>query len=179
MVIRGSAIVLGRAGAIALLPGIALAATLSSTSRVGPAGIGPIVFGMTAAQAASTGTRLIPYEYSSAPLNACHYTRPDSLGGVEFMVVGGMLVRADVTSREIATTDGFRIGDSAAKVERFYGSRATLETHKYVPNARWIVVTPNGANASKFRIRFEVKDSAISQIIAGRLPYVELVEKCL
>jgi hypothetical protein len=162
---------------IAFLPAIAAAATLSSSSRIGPTGIGPIVFGMTPAQAATTGVKLIPYG-APASRGTCYYVRPDSPGGVDFMIESGTLRRVDVTSREIATTDGFRVGGSAARVLQFYGSRATLEPDKYDPAVRTIVVTPSGANADKFRLLFKIKKSAIVQIIAGLLPQVLYVERC-
>ncbi|HVA32708.1 MAG TPA: hypothetical protein VNG31_01085 [Candidatus Baltobacteraceae bacterium] len=165
---------------VALLPAATVAAPLSAASRVGPPGIGPIHFGMTPAQAAATGATLTMLSGAPVPSGetGCYFVRAKGLNDVEFMVEGGTLRRADVDSREIRTTDGFRVGDAAAAIERFYGSRASVNPDKYDPAVQEIEVVPTGPSAAKYRMIFRIKKGAVFQIRAGALPQVQYVERC-
>lgn len=164
----------------AFLPAVVAAAPLSSASRLGPAGIGPVLFGMTPAQAAATGTALTTLSGAPVPSGKteCFFVRPKGLSGIEFMVEDGALRRADVDSKEIRTTDGFRVGDTAAAIERFYGSRASVNPDKYDPAVREIEVVPTGSSAAKYRTIFRTKNGTVFQIRAGALPQVHYVERC-
>jgi hypothetical protein len=159
-----------------LLP-IVLAAVLSADSRIGPRGVGPIVFGMTPEQAAATGMDLVPYG-SPEPGSSCYFVRPENLPGVDFMVEDGTLRRVDERAGNMRTVDGFRIGDDAGDVMKFYGHRAAIAPDKYDPHAQTIDVTPEGADADKYRTIFKVKDKEVYEIVAGALPQVEYVERC-
>jgi hypothetical protein len=156
---------------------ILLLATLSLMSKIGPSGVGPIVFGMTPAQAAATGTHLTPYG-PPALGGTCYYVRSPGLKGFDFMVEGGTLRRIDVLTPDMQTVDGFRVGDPALEVQKFYGRRASIFPEKYDPHAHIIEVVPKGSEAAKFRTLFFVKNSLVYKIIAGALPQVHWVERC-
>jgi hypothetical protein len=145
---------------VTLLLALVMIAALSPSSRVGPTGVGPIVFGTTPTQAESTGTVLTPLG-TPAEGSSCYYLRAKSLSGLDFMVEGGTLRRVDVNTPDFQTTDGFRVGDSATKVERFYGPRASIEPDKYDSKAQTITVAPLGSDAAKYRIVFKVKGGEV------------------
>ena len=146
-------------------------------SKIGPAGVGPIVFGMTPSKAASTGTHLTRPN-SAIPDDSCYYLHPSPELGIDFMVVQGTLRRVDVRTPAMQTVDGFRVGDSVAKVREFYGTRAQVFPAKYDPGAQVIEVAPRGADAAKFRTVFSGKNGVVREIIAGALPQVLWVERC-
>jgi hypothetical protein len=84
------------AALVLFVPAALSAAPLSSSSRVGPTGVGPITFGTTPAQAAATGTKFS----STAPAqgSTCFYLRPSKPSGLSFMVENGTLRRAEVST---------------------------------------------------------------------------------
>ncbi len=159
-----------------LVPVSVAAAALSSSSRVGPAGVGPIVFGMTPAQAAATGTKFVATKPSRG--STCFYLRPSTPSGLSLMVEHGTIRRAEVTTSAIRTTDGFRVGDPRLNIERFYGQRARLAPAKYDPKAQTITVLPKGSADAKYRMVFYVKNGTVQAIFSGALPQVAYVEGC-
>jgi hypothetical protein len=77
---------------ILFVPAALCAAPLSSSSRIGPTGVGSITFGTTPAQAAAGGTKFS----ATAPAqgSTCFYLRPSTPSGLSFMVENGTLRRA-------------------------------------------------------------------------------------
>jgi hypothetical protein len=161
---------------ILFAPAALCAAPLSSSSRVGPTGVGPITFGTTPAQAAATGTRFSAT--SPAQGSTCFYLRPSMLRGLSFMVENGTLRRAEVSTPSIRTTDGFEVGDPTSKIVTFYGQRANQSPDKYDPKAQTITVLPKDTLDAKYRMIFNIKDGAVQSIFAGVLPQVQYVEGC-
>jgi hypothetical protein len=159
---------------ILFVPAALCAAPLSYSSRVGPAGVGPIIFGTTPAQVASTGTLFSAT--SPAPGSTCFYFRPSMLSGLSFMFENGTLRRAEISTPAIRTTDGFAVGDPASKIMAFYGQRASQSPDKYDPKAQTIAVLPKDTLDAKYRMTFNIKDSAVQSIFAGVLPQVQYVE---
>ncbi|MGQ0569073.1 MAG: hypothetical protein ACT4P5_06005 [Armatimonadota bacterium] len=159
-----------------IVPVSVAAAALSSSSRVGPTGVGPIVFGTTPAQAAATGTKFVATKPSRG--SSCFYLRPPTPSGLSFMVEHGTIRRAEVATSTIRTADGFLVGDSALRIETFYGQRARLAPDKYDPKAQTITILPKGSTDAKYRMVFKVKGGTVQAIIAGALPQVAYVEGC-
>ena len=163
--------------AVVMLAGVtARAAGLSSSSRIGPTGVGPVVIGTTPAQAAKTGTRFTSSEPARG--SSCFYLRPSAVSGLSFMVEDGTIRRGEVVTQLIATTDGFRVGDQLAKLKNFYGDRAQIAPDKYDPQAQTVTIVPEGDAAAKYRVVFKVKGARVQAIYAGALPQVEYVEGC-
>jgi hypothetical protein len=161
---------------ILFVPAALHAAPLSSASRLGPTGVGPISFGTTPAQAKATGTGFTATALVQG--STCYYLRPSTLDGLRFMVEDGTLRRAEVSTSAVRTTDGFQVGDSASKVMTFYGSRASQAPDKYDPKAQTITVLPKGDADAKYRMIFNIKGGTVQSIFAGVLPQVQYVEGC-
>ncbi len=161
---------------VVTVPVSVAAAALSSSSRVGPTGVGPIVFGMTPAQATATGTAFVTTKPSRG--STCFYLRPRSLRGLSFMVEHGTIRRAEVVTSTIRTTDGLRVGDPGVKVTTFYRQRARLTPDKYDQKAQTITILPKGSADAKYRTVFTVKGGMVQMIVAGALPQVLYVEGC-
>jgi hypothetical protein len=151
-------------------------AALSAASRVGPKGIGPIVIGTTPGQAAATGTHFS----ATAPAagSTCFYLRPTTPAGLSLLVEDGTVRRAEVASPKLVTTDGFRVGDSLAKIKAFYGPRAHLSPGKYDSHAQTVTIDPKGNADAKFRFVFALRDGVVQTVYAGALPQVAYVEGC-
>ncbi len=154
----------------------AAASPLSSSSRIGPRGVGPIVFGITPRQAALTGARFDSTKPSAG--STCFYLRPQTLGGLTFMVENGSVRRAEVTRKTIASVDALRVGDSRAKLLTFYGKRARLSPDKYDPKTETAVIEPSNSADAKYRMIYSVKNGAVHAIFAGLLPQIAYVEGC-
>ncbi len=159
-----------------ITPDPVAAAALSSASRVGPTGVGPIVFGMTPAQAATTGTHFVATKPALG--STCFYLRPPAPDGLSFLVEHGTIRRADIVTSTIRTIHGFRVGDLALKINTFYGKRARPAPDKYDPHVQMITIAPQGVADAKYRMVFRVKSGTVQAIIAGALPQVAYVEGC-
>ncbi len=163
------------AAAVGIVP-LAAAAALTDASRLGPDGVGPIVFGTTPAQAAATGTA---FEHGKpAPGSTCYYLRPSAPSGLTLLVEDGNIRRADVVSQAIATTDGFKVGEPVSKLMAFFGARAQTSPDKYDPQVKTITVAPKEGHDARGRTVYKVKHGTISKIIAGLRPQVGYVEGC-
>ncbi|PZR60888.1 MAG: hypothetical protein DLM53_11085 [Candidatus Eremiobacter antarcticus] len=154
----------------------ASAAPLSSSSRIGPRGVGPIVFGVAQRQAVETGTRFTLSKPSTG--STCFMLYPRTPAGLAFMVENGSIRRAEVTGKTIASVDGFRVGDSGATLLRFYGQRARLSPNKYDPKVEMAVIEPKSSADAKYRMTYSLKNGAVQTIVAGLLPQVAYVEGC-
>ncbi len=162
--------------ALALLPAVAVAAGLSSSSRVGPTGVGPVAFGATPAQAAAHGVRFV----ATAPVagSSCFYLHPPEPSGLRFMVENGTIRRAEIFNPALRTTEGLAVGDAVAKIVSTYGTRAQIAPDKYDPSTQTATIAPKGGADAKYRIIFKLKGGVVQAIIAGALPQVEYVEGC-
>ncbi|MDQ2664100.1 MAG: hypothetical protein M3Y18_08735 [Candidatus Eremiobacteraeota bacterium] len=146
------------------------------TLRIGPAGVGAIIFGQTPAQAAASGMRFTATK--PAPGSSCFYLRPQAHDGLSFMVEHGTIRRAEVLRRGIVTEDGFKIGDPTSKIVQFFAKRARVLPNKYDPKAQDVFIEPKGIADAKYRMRFKSKNGVVQAISAGVLPQIEYVEGC-
>jgi hypothetical protein len=149
---------------------------LTSLSRLGPTGIGAIVFGSTPAQAAAAGLRFA----TSVPTRgtSCRYLRPIDRAGLAFLVEDGTIRRAEMTTSALATTDGFRVGDPMPKVIAFYGHRAQIAPDKYDPAAQTIAISAKPGADPRFRMLFKARAGVVRAIFAGVAPQIDYVEGC-
>ena len=140
-------------------------------------GYGPLRIGMTVTAAANALSSPAP---STVGLDtACAYVHFDRApAGMRIMVTGGTVARIEVDSSTIPTGRGVRVGDSEARVKTLYGSRVTVEPHKYLPNGHYLVVAPVPPTDSGFRLIFETDGNTVTSYRAGRLPQVQWVEGC-
>lgn len=141
------------------------------------AGFGPLRIGMTVANAAAALHSPVP---STVGLDtACAYVPiANAPVGMRVMVTGGTVARIEIDSSSIATGLGVRVGDSEARVHQLYGSRVTVQPHKYLPNGRYLIVAPIPASDSGLKLVFETDGNRVTKYRAGRTPEVEWVEGC-
>jgi hypothetical protein len=85
-------------------------------------GVGPAKIGMTLAQLRTAlHDRLI--EDGDSGNEGCWYVTAAKHPHIALMILDGHFVRADVTARGIATTDGVQVGDSERDIRKRYGRR--------------------------------------------------------
>jgi hypothetical protein len=164
-----------------LLPMGALAAPapkLTEASRLGTNGLGPVLVGMTVAQAQqASGRRFTTGEASEG--SSCTYSRPAGLSGVSFMVIDGVIARVDVDREsQVTTFRGAKVGDSEARIKSLYGSQITVEPHQYVRGGHYLVFVPRDRADRDFRVIFETDGKKVTRFRSGRLPEVSYVEGC-
>lgn len=137
------------------------------------AGIGSLRAGMSLdeAQVVMRNGLVVP-----AKLEACDYIKPRTgLEGVAIMVENETVSRVDITSRDIATVAGARIGDTEEKIKSLYAGQVQVKPHKYT-DGHYLVVTQKGGGNN--RIVFETDGKKVLRYRSGRLPAVEYVEGC-
>jgi hypothetical protein len=109
----------------------------------------------------------------------CMYVRPSGVpGGVSVMLLGGRVVRVDVDSAGVRSDAGVGVGDSASRVTEAYGGGVTTTPHKYVAGGQYLTVRPASPTDSALRIVFESERGRVTRFRSGRIPEVELVERC-
>jgi hypothetical protein len=164
-----------------LLPMGAMAAPapkLTEASQLGTNGLGPVLVGMTVAQAEKAAGRKFTTGESSEG-SSCTYSRPAGLPGVSFMVIDGVIARTDVDkASQVTTFRGAKVGDSEARIKALYGSQITVEPHEYVRNGHYLVFTPRDKADRAFRVIFETDGKKVTRFRSGRLPEVSYVEGC-
>lgn len=147
------------------------ATTVTST------GYGPLRIGMTVANAALALKSPVPA--TTGLDTACAYVHIATAPlGMRIMITGGAVARIEVDSSAIATGLGARVGDSESRVRELYGSRVTVEPHKYLPHGHYMVVAPVPPTDSGFRLIFETDGARVTKYRAGRVPQVQWVEGC-
>jgi hypothetical protein len=164
-----------------LLPMGVLAAPapkLTEASQLGTNGLGPVLVGMTVAQAQKAAGR----KFTTSPVSEgsnCTYTRPAGLPGVSFMVIDGVIARTNVGKEsQVTTFRGAKVGDSEARIKALYGSQITVEPHQYVRNGHYLVFVPRDRADRNFRVVFETDGKKVTGFRSGRLPEVSYVEGC-
>lgn len=151
---------------------------IDAATRVTATGYGALRVGMTVANAAAALHSPVP---PTAELDtACAYVHiANAPAGMRIMITGGTVARIEIDSSTIATGMGARVGDTEARVRELYGSRVSIEPHKYLPEGHYLIVGPSAPPTdSAFRLIFETDGSRVTTYRAGRLPEVRWVEGC-
>ncbi|MDP1859554.1 MAG: hypothetical protein Q8K82_12840 [Gemmatimonadaceae bacterium] len=145
--------------------------------RLSAHGFGPLVAGMTAADAAraTRGTLSLPAVTSS---EQCAYASWGAApAGIKIMFEGGVLVRVDVTAPGVATAEGLEVGSPAARADSLYGAGATRRPHKY-EDGEYLIVQPLAPADTMQRLVIELVGGTVKRFRVGRIPQVEYVEGC-
>lgn len=153
------------------------ASSPDTATTVTETGYGALRIGMTLANAATAlGS---PDPSSTESDSSCAYVHfANEPPGMRIMINAGTVARIEVDSSTIATGLGARVGDSEARIQELYGSRLSIEPHKYVPGGHYMIVTPFPPTDGNFRLVFETDGSRVTTFRAGRLPEVTWVEGC-
>jgi hypothetical protein len=147
-------------------------------------GVGAVKVGMTVSEASKAiGSPLLTLQGKPLPstiaTESCYYAASQSptLKGVSFMLNQGKVVRADVADEgTIKTAAGLGVGATQAEVEKAYAGQVQVTPDKYIQKGKNLIVSP--PNQPENRIIFETENDRVTTIRAGRVPEVELVERC-
>jgi hypothetical protein len=141
-------------------------------------GFGPLLAGMTAADAAQATGGALSLPPIMSP-EQCDYASWDAAPtGLAVMFEGGVLARVDVTAPGIATVEGLEVGQSAARADSLYAAVAVRRPHKY-EEGEYLVVRPLAPSDTVHRLIVEIVAGAVKRFRVGRVPQVEYVEGCL
>ena len=137
--------------------------------------LGSLRVGMTAAEAeaAMPGFKA---GATSAGSSCVYATAPGLPKGLTVMIDSGKIVRFDVTSNHVATSDGAHVGDTESQVQQLYGDRVKVTPHKYEPRGHYLTATTPGD--TRHQTIFETKNGRVISYRAGQLPQVAYLEGC-
>ncbi|MEO5799691.1 MAG: hypothetical protein ABIZ70_07050 [Gemmatimonadales bacterium] len=123
----------------------------------------------------AVGEQLKP-KYDISP--ECDILRPAKFPkGVTAMIILDTIVRFDIDSAGILTTEGAGVGDTEARIKELYQGQLKVQPHKYTgPTGHYLVVSPAGD--ALHRIIFETDGKKVLNYRVGNRPAVELVEGC-
>lgn len=149
-----------------------------------PDGWGPLRIGMSRAEVvAAAGEDAAPAAVGGPDPAQCDEFRPaDAPAGMLVMIERGVLTRISVSrNRDIATPEGFRVGDAGAAVQAEYGDRARVEPHQYqAPPARYLTVWRDSASGAARRgLRYEIDAAGIVVHMRAGGPSIEHAEGCV
>lgn len=154
---------------LALLSRMAIASDVMLTMN----SYGPVKIGMTADEA-FTHLRSIGQANKPNVGEDCDYY--DATPGVSFMLNHKSIVRIEVSSEEVVTPSGIRVGDSISELKKVFGSRLDDQPNHYdIPAARTIKLF---SNDKKIAMRFEVYENKIQEIYSGYEHSIHYVEGC-
>lgn len=135
-------------------------------------GFGPVKFGMTVREA---GEAMKLKLSEDAPSRRCHFAVNDGqLSGVEFMVLDGVIVRADVFNISNRTADGAGVGMTEAWVKKLH-PQIKVDRHPRDPAGHYLIL-PGGDG--KHAILFETDGQAITGFRAGQFEPLAMINGC-
>jgi len=130
--------------------------------------------GMTIAQASKAlGTSLVR---EGDETEGCFYVVPKGVPkGIAFMVTNRQITRIDIDSKQFATEQGARVGDSEQRVKSLYKGQIKITQHPYDDNGHYLIVNIKG---TRFQIIFETDGKRVTSYRTGKLPEVGYIEGC-
>jgi hypothetical protein len=134
--------------------------------------IGPVVIGMTLAQAEEAADQ--PLKQEGDDLGGCVYYTPRSgQPDVSFMVIDGVVSRIDVDSGTTTTNVSIGIGSTEAEVKGMYRN-AVVSKHPYTDGHYLRVLDEDGQHA----ILFETDGQKVTSFRSGYPSAVDQIEGC-
>jgi hypothetical protein len=136
-------------------------------------GYGPVHAGISIAQASRLmGAKLRTVE--GRPIEAaCDYLYPASgHKGVSLMVQEGRVTHVLVSTPNIRTRSGIRVGDSASHLKNVFSTQLEIEPHKYDDSGFYYFIWEKG---KRLGVKFEIGGGKVRKIFAGdeSIQYVE------
>lgn len=149
-------------------------ALASDTWVVREDGVGLVKIGMSLSQ-----LNMVLSEKFSMPANKddreCFYVNPKKHPHISLMIENGRLVRIDVDSPGVRSSEGIQVGDSEEHVLKIYGARLKVEAHQYTDGHYLTARSKDG----HYGVRFETDQGKITTFYAGRYDAIQYVEGCL
>jgi hypothetical protein len=149
--------------------------SLTTESRLGTNGIGPVLTGMSLEEASeASGLKF----KTGAGNGGCRHVQP--IGGpknLSFMVNNGSIAVANVSNPAIKTLRGAQIGDSESKIRSMYpGQLKPAESLSL--RTKNLQFVPKDMEDRNYRIVFSFRKGELVNFRSGRLPEVLWVEGC-
>ena len=163
-----------------IVPQIAQATpALTTESRVGTNGIGPVHVGMTASEAETAAGRTIIIRKNVLG-GTCTYASFRGLDGVDFMLIKGIIERVDISNRAISTLRGAAIGDTETRIRNLYPGQTKTTRHPYARrnDGHYLTFCPKDREDQDDRVIFETSEGLVRRFRSGRVPSVDAIEGC-
>lgn len=146
--------------------------------QVGLKRVGRLQYGMNQSEAAKAFG--LPGDAAPTVGGCRNWSPAGTPGGLHFLIENGRVVRVDVDSGTVTTTEGAGIGTSEENVQRLYAGHIETRPHKYQSDQGWHYLVYRAAESadSAYRIVFETDGRQVRSFRAGLEPAVEYVEGC-
>jgi hypothetical protein len=145
-------------------------------ARLHPLGLGPLRFGMTAAQARQAAGQPIR---ESKPFNSCTTFRyAGQPRGIAMTAFNGRLGYIEIYQRGPKTTKGIRVGDSVAMLRAAYGSRVRTGRSAALSGADSHLFVDRKRGGRTFTLDFHISGDRIAFISAARRKIIETFGEC-
>ncbi len=138
-------------------------------------GYGPVHAGMSIKEAEKLLHTRLQTDSKEMPMPECDFVHPQrGHKGLSFMVEHGVITHVQAHDKHVATDSGVRVGDSAAKLKKIYGSKIEKMPHVYYPGDFYYFVWEDGKERG---IKFEVVGNHVLAIYGGSKS-IMFVEGC-
>lgn len=157
---------------LAILPGPSFS---SPAWTLTTQGYGPVHPGMTPTEAELLLESSLRTKNHRTLDPECGYLYPIKRHrGISLMIQNGRITRITVTTKDISTKSGARVGDQATKLQSLFRDSLEIEPHKYDNAGKYYYVWEPGKQRG---VKFEVIDGRVKSIHAGD-ESISLVEGC-
>ena len=154
---------------------------LTTQSRLSIYGLGSVEINMSVAQASRVaGTPIVPFKPN--PNRVCDYYKPaNGPEGVTFMVSEGRIATVEIETNKIVTNKGTKIGDSESLIKSLYpaGEIQTTRLANSEKGKSWIVQPSRFAERNLRLVYVSTNGKTVARLIAGKVPEVNYIERCL
>ncbi|MCY7407853.1 MAG: hypothetical protein LH631_10865, partial [Alkalinema sp. CAN_BIN05] len=150
---------------------------LTTKSRLGTNGIGPVLTGMTLKEAERRSG--LQFRINTPGPGSCRHV--SLIGGpskVSFMLNKGSIAVAYVANPQIKTLRGVGIGDSESKVRSLYAGQLK-PGESLSARTKVLQFVPKDVEDQNDRIVFSFVNGKLRSFRSGRLPEVGWIEGCL
>lgn len=149
----------------------------NATWRISMTGYGPVLIGMSPAQA----SRVLGAPLSAGapvPPQGCHYLfAPEQYPGTYFMVSKGSIARIDFREPGPRTLSGIGVGQSEAAVRQRFGARLQVQPHPYfTPDGHMLTLRSKDGHHA---VRFNTDHGRVKTFEIGRTPEIDWIDECM
>ena len=137
-------------------------------------GFGPVKIGMTAADAEKMLEFILHPDRDVHP-DECHYViNKRRIPGLLFMLVGGRIVRIDVTAEYYQTDAGARVGMTEEQIKKLYPDGA-VSPDPYLPGGHHLSVYDKNR---RYGMIFSTEGNVVKSFRIGQYNEVRWIESC-
>lgn len=153
---------------------------LTRNTRLGLTNFGPLQVGMTIANAKAITGMSFEQRTSGGEEYGCLYYEASRLAGLSIMVTEGTIARFELSSADLTTLSGAKMGYTEGQVKDLYPGQIVEEVHEYVLNGKYLVYEPRDAEFQGYRLVFETNaEGVVTALRSGRVPEVGYIEGCV